>query len=208
MSRSRNTEKESVWAALRIGRDEEGELCLPRIVARQPKRGDIHPLPKSVLAGALKTIPVEYLYGLSHVELRARQGRIGDPFGAYRPGEKVIILYSLPKLWVVDLMSDGGQKDLEAFGTRVSQHGRQWHVYWPSEAGLAVWFFKEAVTHELGHHFCHQYENKRGRIRGVKFRETNANLHSFRLTREMFNRLKRRRKLQQDKQIRVPALFR
>jgi len=198
MSRSRNTEKESVWAAQRIGRDENGEPYLPRIIARQPRRGDVYPLPKSILAGALKTIPVEYIYGLSRIELRARQGRIGDPFGAYRPDEKVIILYSLPRLWVVDLMSEGGRKELEAFGARVSQRGRRWHVYWPSEAGLAVWFFKEVVTHELGHHFSKQYENKRGRIRGVKFREMNANLHSLRLTREMFNRLKRRRKLKPD----------
>ncbi len=199
MGRSRNTEKESVWAALRIARDEDGEPCLPRIIARPPKGGDVHPLPKSILRGALKTIPVEYIYGLSRIELRARQGRIGDPFGVYRPDEKVIILYSLPRLWVVDLMSEGGQKNLEAFGARVSQHGRQWHVYWPSEAGLAVWFFKEVVTHELGHHFSRQYEKKRGRIRGVKFREMNANLHSFRLTREMFNRMKRRRKVKQDR---------
>ncbi len=198
MGRSRNTEKESVWAALRIGRDEDGEPCLPRIIVRQPKRGDVHPLPKSILRGALKTIPVEYIYGLSRIELRARQGKIGDPFGVYSRDEKVIILYSLPRLWVVDLMSEGAQEDLERFGARVSQHGRQWHVYWPSEAGLAVWFFKEVVTHELGHHFSHQYEKRRGRIRGVKFREMNANLHSFRLTREMFNRMKRRRKLKQE----------
>jgi hypothetical protein len=90
-------------------------------------------------------------------------------------------------------MSEGGQIDLETFGAKVSQHGRRWHVYWPSEASLAVWFFKEVVTHELGHHFSRQYEKKRGRIRGVRFREMNANLHSSRLTREMFNRLKRRR---------------
>ena len=199
MSRSRNTEKESVWAALRIARDEDGEPYLPRIIARQPRRGDIHPLPKSVLRGALRTIPVEYIYGLSRIELRALQGRIGDPFGVYSRDERAIILYSLPRLWVVDLMSEGGQEDLEAFGARVSQHGRQWHVYWPSEAGWVVWFFKEVVTHELGHHFSHQYEKKRGRIRGVKFREMNASLHSCRLTREMFNRLKKRRQLKQDK---------
>ena len=95
------------------------------------------------------------------MELRARQGdKIGDPFGVYRPREKAIILYSLPRLWVLDMMSKGGQRDLEASGARVSQHGREWHVYWPSKAGLAVWFFKEVVTHELGHHFAEQYKNK------------------------------------------------
>ena len=198
MSRSRNTEKESVWAALRIGRDEDGRPYLPRIVARKPKSGDIHPLPKTVLAGALRTIPVEYMYGLSRIELRARQGRIGDPFGAYRPDEKIIVLYSLPRLWVVDMMSEGGQRDLEAFGARVSQHGRQWHVHWPSEVHLAVWFFKTVVTHELGHHFSEQYRKKRGRITGMRFREMNANLHSFRLTREMFNRIRRRHQARQN----------
>ncbi len=200
MSRSRNTEKESVWAGTRIRRDEDGEPCLPRIIARQPKHGDIHPLPKSVLAHLLKSIPAEYLYGLSGVELCARQGkRIGEPFGEYRPAEKVIILYSLPTSWIIDVMSEGGQKRMEAYGARVSQHGRRWHVHWPSEVGLGVWFFKEVVTHELGHHFAEQYKKKRGRIQGVRFKEMNADLRSSRMTREMFNRLKRRRQLTQDK---------
>jgi len=199
MSRSRNTEKESVWAAMRIGRDEDGEPCLPRIMARKPKSGDIHPLPKSVLTRLLKDIPVEYLYGLSRVELRARRGkRIGEPYGVHRSGEKVIILYSLPRLWVLDMMSEGSKKDLEACRARVSQHGRQWHVYWPSEAGLAVWFFKEVFTHELGHHFAEQYKKKRGRIRGVRYHEMNADLRSFRLTREVFRRIRKRRKARQD----------
>jgi len=195
MSHSRNTEKESVWAAKRIGRHEDGEARLPRIITRKPRNGDIHPLPRTVLAGALKTIPVEYLYGLSRIELRARRGnRIGEqPLGVYRPGEKVIILYSLPMSWVVDMMPEGGQEDMEAFGAKVSHHGEEWHVRWSSEAGLAVWFFKTVLTHELGHHFSEQYRNKNGRIRGIKFRETNADLHSLRLTREMFNRMKRRR---------------
>jgi hypothetical protein len=198
MSRSRNTEKESVWAALRIGREEDGEPYLPRIVARKPKRGDIHPMPKSLLLRFLKDVPVEYIYGLSRIELRARKGeKIGDPYGAYRPGEKVIILYSLPRLWVVDAMSEGGQKDLEAYRARVSQHGQQWHVYWPSEAGLAVWFFNEVVTHELGHHFANQYQNKRGRIRGIRFGEMNANLRSFRVAQEVIGRIRRRRQARQ-----------
>jgi hypothetical protein len=93
MSRSRNTEKESVRAARGIGRDEEGELSLPRIIVRKPRRGDIHPLPKSILVRLLKHVPVEYFYGLSRIELRARQGKIGDPFGAYGRDEKAIILY-------------------------------------------------------------------------------------------------------------------
>jgi len=198
MSRSRNTEKESVWAALRIARDEEGEPCLPRIVARKPRCGDFHPLPKSLLVRALKDVPLEYLYGLSAIELRARQGnKVGDPYGLYRPRDKVIILYSVPKLWVFDTMAEDYPKYLQRFGARVSQHGRQWHVYWPSRAGLAVWFFQDVVTHELGHHFAEQYKNKRSRIQGRRFREMDAELRSFRVAREVFARLRKRRKARQ-----------
>jgi hypothetical protein len=193
MSRSRNTEKESVRAARGIGRDEEGELSLPRIIVRKPRRGDIHPLPKSILVRLLKHVPVEYIYGLSRIELRARQGKIGDPFGAYGRDEKAIILYSLPKLWVVDLMSERGQEDLEAYHAKVSRQGRQWHVYWPADAGLALWFFNEVFAHELGHHFAEQYKKKRGRIRGVRFREMNADLRSFRVAHEVMAHLRRRR---------------
>jgi hypothetical protein len=173
---------------------DDGEVRLPRILVRKPKRGDIHPLSKSMLARALQRIPLEYLYGLTRIELRARHGNgIGAPFGAYRPGDKVVILYSLPMVWLIDWMTEGYQKDLERFGARVSQDGRTWQVRWRSRSWLSLWFFKEIVLHELGHHFAEQYKNKRSRIRGIRFREMNANLHSFRLARAMFHRWKKRR---------------
>jgi hypothetical protein len=149
-----------------------------------------------MLARALKRIPLEYPYGLSRIELRARHGNgIGAPFAAYRPDEEVVVLYSLPVLWVIDWMSEGCQRDLETLGARVSPQGRTWHVRWRSRPHLALWFFKEVVVHKLGHHFAEQYENKRGRIRGIRFRERNADLHSLRLTRAMFARARKRSSL-------------
>jgi hypothetical protein len=194
MARSRNTKKENVWADERIGRTENGQIRLPRIIVRHPAHGDIHPLSRKFISRALRTIPVEYLYGLTHIELRARQGKqIGKPFGKYRSSEKAIILYSLPMNWVIDELAIGPRENMEAFGAEVVCKEDGWHVHWPSKASIGVWYFTEVLTHELGHHFAEQYKKKRGRIRGHRFAELNAELHSCRLTRELFNRVRRRR---------------
>jgi hypothetical protein len=195
MSRSRNTEKESVRADYCIERAEDGSVWLPRIIVRRPALGDIHPLPRAVLAGALRReVPVEYIYGLDRFELRAREGnRIGRPFAKYWEDEKAIILYSLPMQWVVDSMPVGHRKKLEVWGAEVLQNGSKWQVNWPFRAALGIWYFTEVLTHELGHHFAEQYKKKRGKIRSHKFNELNANLHSFRLTRKFFERFSKGR---------------
>lgn len=194
MAHSRNTKKENVWADERIGRTENEQIRLPRIIVRRPAHGDIHPLSKKFISGALRTIPVEYLYGLTHIELRARQEkRIGKPFGKYRPREKTIILYSLPMNWVIDELAISHRENMETLGAEVMRKEDGWHVHWPSKASIGLWYFEEVLTHELGHHFAEQYKKKRGRIRGHRFRELNAELHSFRLTRELFKRVLKRR---------------
>ncbi|MBN2130231.1 MAG: hypothetical protein JW741_12085 [Sedimentisphaerales bacterium] len=200
MGRSRNTAKESVWANARIDRTEDSDVCLPRIVARRPAKGDIHPLPKNVLTGALRLeIPTEYLYGLARIELRAREGNeIGNPFGKYCRDEKTIILYSLPTEWTVPCMPPGRKQSLQMFGAEIQRGENSWCVRWPDHPSLGLWFFAEIVTHELGHHFSHQYRNKRGKIRGRMYREMNADLHSLRLTRKMSERWRRRRRATQS----------
>lgn len=195
MSRSHNTDKESVRAECRIDRDVDGRVWLPRIVVRRLAPGDIHPLPRQVLSGAIRLdVPVEYIYGLDRIELRARKGnRIGQhPFAEYWRDEKAIILYSLPMSWVVDSMPSSRRQSVESFGAEVQGKGKVWHVRWLSEAGLTMWFFMEVFLHELGHHFAEQYKKKRGRIRGRKFNELNANLHAIRLSRDAFKRFRQR----------------
>ena len=76
----------------------------------------------------------------------------------------------------------------EAFGADVSQSGNMLQVHWPSESGLAAWFFTDTVMHELGHHFGEQYKKKRRLTKGRRFEEMNAELHAFRLTRAMVRR--------------------
>lgn len=188
MSRSRNTEQASAGARRKIRRDANGVPCLPRIIARRPRRGDEHPLPKSILTGALRTVPVEYLYGLTRIELRARASKVGDPYGYYAPVKKFIVLYSLPRQWTTDCLSRSDRERMERFGAEVTQNGRTYHVHWPSEPGLAVWFFTDTVMHELGHHFSEQYKKKRGPLKGRWFREMSAELHALRLTRAMVRR--------------------
>jgi hypothetical protein len=195
MSRSDNTDKESVSAAYKVDRAVDGSVWLPRIIVRRPAPGDVHPLPKQVLTGAIRLdVPVEYIYGLDRIELRARKGnRIGKhPFAEYWRDEKVIILYSLPMNWVVDSMPADRRRSVESFSAEVQREGKEWHVRWLSEAGLTMWFFTEVFLHELGHHFAEQYKKKRGRIGGRKFNELNADLHALRLSRDAFKRFRRR----------------
>lgn len=92
MSRSFRSQKESVIAERAIERDGEGRPLLPRIVERAPAPGDIHPVSKRVLRRLLSGLPVEYLHGLSRIELRARElPLIGQPFGSYWVGERAIV---------------------------------------------------------------------------------------------------------------------
>lgn len=194
MSRSRNTEKESVRAKYCIDRTEDGDVYLPRIVVRRPAPGDIHPLPKNILVGALRLdVPVEYIYGLKRIELRARKGKhVGGYFAEYRSDEKVIILYSLPLKWTIDTMPKNRKQELESWGVKIFRKDNTWQVHWPSKIELCMWYFTEVFTHELGHHFSEQYKKKRGKIRSRKFRELNADLHSLRLSRDIFKRMRKR----------------
>ena len=182
MSRSRNTEKVGVAAERKIRRDEAGEPCLPRIVARRPLRGDEHPLSRSALAKALRTIPLEYLYGLKRIELRPRASKVGEPYAYYEPPTRSIVLYSLPRLWTTDRLSRGHREWMECFGAEVAHEKNAYRIHWPSESNLADWFLLGAVMHELGHHFAEQYKKKRGPIKGRGFPEMNAEMRALRLT--------------------------
>ena len=95
MARSYQTEKPSVLARYRIPRDRDNRFVYPRVIARRPSPGDVHPLSKQALSGILRQTPIEYLYGLKRIELRPRRNnKIGEPFGCYLPDEKTIWLYS------------------------------------------------------------------------------------------------------------------
>jgi hypothetical protein len=164
------------------------EGVLPRIIARKPAPGDIHPLRKRAIGGLFARIPPEYLYGLSRVELRARQTKaIGKPFGCYRRDEKVIILYSVPPvIWHFPSLLADFRRSLTACYAVVASDEEGIRVTWPEDALISLWYYAHVLTHELGHHYVEQYRVKSGRLGGTLFAEFVAEMHARRLTADFF----------------------
>lgn len=174
-------------AARRIARLADGSVVLPHVLSRAPARGDVHPLGKSVLSHLLGKLPVEYLYGLSRVELRARQGdEVGSPFAIYWKDERAIILYSLPMVWRFRSISRDFARSLLKFYADIQFEEESVVVSWRDESVMALWFYCDVFTHELGHHFVRQYRGKNSGIRSRRHEELVAELHARRFTDELF----------------------
>src|SRR5258705_771790 len=187
MSRSYRSQKESAIATRRIPRRDDGSAALPRIVERAPARADVHPLAKATLARLLSKLPVEYLYGLSRIELRARQGNeVGKPFASYWKDERAIILYSLPTVWRFRSMSPEFMRSLVKFHADFQFEEEMIVVSWRDNCVMSLWFYCDVFTHELGHHFVRQYQNKNSRIRSRTQEEHVAKLHARRFTDQLF----------------------
>ena len=52
---------------------------LPRVVARKPRHGDVHPLSPTAIRAFLRALPAAQLEGLARIELRARIAEVGRP---------------------------------------------------------------------------------------------------------------------------------
>lgn len=181
MSRSYGTTKQSVLAGRRIKRSRTGERIIPRVISCRPRAGDIHPMGRSHVLRLLSQIPEKYIYGLSRVELRARTGEIGKPFGLYLPRDKAIYLYSLPTTWHVPAISKGVLAALRQYSPQIEHKENEVIVRWPDEDIFMLWFFYEVVTHELGHHYRNQYRSKRKKSLRTMDHELVADLHARRL---------------------------
>ena len=197
MARSFRDQKPAVAAQRRLERDERGEIVLPRIVARRPRRGDVHPLPARALRNLMRReIPAEYLLGLSRIELRARPTyAVGEPYAYYTPDEKAIILYSLPMAWSWrSKPKDSTLATMKRFYAFVDESGPGAVVMWPGVEVLGLWFFIEVLAHELGHHYKAQYRIRRGAAMRHRHGEAVADLHSARFYDALVKTLKARRK--------------
>lgn len=193
MAHSYRTEKPSVIARNRMPRGRDGRIVYPRVIERKPAPGDVHPLPKHAVWKILRLVPIEYVYGLDRVELRARQkNEIGNPFGCYLPDEKAIFLYSLPPVWRLPRISEGLRRSVESFDAKVTvlKEEKLIEVRWPEEDGgyIDVWFWFRTFTHELGHHFVEQYKTRKGANYSRRHEEIVADLHSSRLAADFFRR--------------------
>lgn len=187
MSRSYRSQKESVTAERCIQRVTDGSPVLPRIIERAPAPGDSHPLSKRVLGRLLQRVPVEFIYGLSRIELRARElPRIGAPFGSYWISERAIVLYSLPSVFHFRTLSADFRRSLNRFHAVIKSDSDGFTISWPEPAVMSLWFYSYVFTHELGHHFIEQYKSKNSRIRSRNAEELVADLHAKRFTDELF----------------------
>jgi hypothetical protein len=193
VSRSLRTQQPEAAARRRVPRDEAGEIVLPRIVVRRPRRGEIHPLPARALRKILRReVPIEYLNGLERIELRPRiANEVGDPFGMYLRAEKTIVLYSLPLEWTWER---GVPRSLIAgmrrFYAQVEETPSEVHVRWPAAEVLLMWFFIEVFAHELGHHYRYQYRIRRGSGAARRHEEFIADTHTARFYGAMIERLR------------------
>lgn len=185
LSKSYRTEPESLIANRNAERDSEGRVILPRIVERKPRRGDVHPLPKKLLSSVLHNLPPKYIYGLSRIELRARETKaIGQPYGVYLLDEKAINLYSLPVEYELEYLRSEREIELRQFGAIISKSGSISSIRWSETGQLSHWYYCCILAHEIGHHFRNQYKQRR-KIGSDIDEELVADLHAKRLT-ELF----------------------
>jgi hypothetical protein len=190
MSRSRHTLPPRVYA------ERVGEFQVARVVERRPRPGDVHPLGKGLIECMLMIVPVEFVVGLRRIELRARNGPVGLPYAEYRPDERAIVVYSVPREWRCEQLADSARRSMRRHGALVTRADGGWRVYWSESARLDRWFTTVVVFHELGHHFDRQYRRRRGWTRGRRYSEAFADqtvAHIFRAFRREMDRLKRAR---------------
>jgi hypothetical protein len=172
---------------------------LPRIVQRRPYQGDVHPVDKKHLQRMLTWIPFdmwrEYLHGLKRIELRARNGLVGKPYGYYRRADKTIVLFSLPMRWTWNLSETGvTPRSLRVFDTwdvDIELAADTASLRWGSEDELAWWFFSNVILHELGHHHRYQYRFQNRRASYYQ-EEYLADMHANRLWREAVRAMRSR----------------
>ncbi len=114
-----------------------------------------------MIAITYKKLPLEYFYGLKEIELRARCGDIGKPFGKYSRYAKKIILYSVPaREWKIAKAPEGFIAALRRYNAKVSNVEGGIVAEW--EAGFLLrMFYLSILFHELGHHYMHQYKCKK-----------------------------------------------
>jgi hypothetical protein len=140
-------------------------------------------------------VPAEYVFGLRRVELRAREGLVGHPFGGYLPGERAVVLYSVPREWRVQTLQDYQRRSMRAYGAAIDAVDGGWRVWWSEDSRLEQWFAYIVLFHELGHHFDRQYRRRRGEARGRRQGEIVADVTAVRIFRALMKEVARRKRL-------------
>ena len=162
MSRSYHTDPKWRIAARNAKLDRDGRPVLPRVVEKAPRIGDTHPVPGRLLSKMLGRLPPELWYGLRAVELRPRQGEVGEPFASYSRSAKTIRLFSLPEVLEFESIPQFDRALMEGSDALIERDGEGFRVRWDDPRGMGFWYFYSVFIHELGHHHRFQYPAKRG----------------------------------------------
>lgn len=196
MSRTAKTLPPDNYALICHRLDEDGLPVLPRVIRRKPRPGDIHPLSPEDVRNVLLCAPAAYIYGLRGVELRARQGEIGEPYGVYLRDERRIRLYSCPpRIWGFTAQAWPNHKGVLSRGARrVADQGDTGRVLieWNNPGELWVVYIR-ILFHELGHHYVNQYRSSRGRPGTRRRNERLADLHDRKIYTNLIRRIDKRR---------------
>lgn len=152
---------------------------LPRVVARKPRRGDVHPLSPAQIRAFLRLLPAAQLRELERIELRAREGDVGDPFALYRREERDILVYSTPAdEWWMSSLHDECARDLDRVGAGVIRHKHGVSIHFGDGAMQA--FMRDVLAHEIGHHVRNTTVARYPRVARTADEEAVADLHARR----------------------------
>jgi hypothetical protein len=153
-----------------------------RVVARKPRRGDIHALSATDIRAFVQRLPVEQLRELKRIELRAREGDVGDPFALYRREERDILLYSTPPdEWWMTSLDRGCAADLKRAGAGIVRHKHGVSIHFSDDAMQS--FMRDVLAHELGHHLRNIGRGRYPRVGRTADEEAFADLHARRVRR-------------------------
>ncbi len=156
--------------------------ALPRVVARKPRHGDVHPLSAAEVRAFLAKLPVAQLDQLRRIELRAREGDVGHPFALYRREERDIILYSTPPdEWWMTALDKGCAADLRRAGAGIVRHKHGVSIHFCD--GAMQTFMRDVLAHELGHHLRNTTRGRYPRVGRTADEEAFADLHARRVRR-------------------------
>jgi len=165
MGKSYNTKPPNIKAQQEYDAVRNKSKFYPRVIERKAYPGDKHPVSKKKIQHILKSIPKEYVYGVTEIELRAREPNRGKPLGYYGTQDQKIVLYSLPEVMQINkrkIRCSRRLKDYyESYEATVEMDEASLYVSWQEIAWKEYWFIKHVVLHELGHHYSEFYKCKR-----------------------------------------------
>ena len=162
MGKSYNTLPPKVKAQKEYDALENKVDFYPKIIERKPYPGDTHLLSKQTIKLLLSRIPKEYVYGLTEIELRAREPNRNKPLGYYDIVDQKIVLYSMGDSMQVNLQKVRDAIKFKAhyewYKAKVEIGDPTITVTWEDKEWREYWFIKEVFLHEIGHHYSEFYK--------------------------------------------------